>query len=148
MTDIGFYHCTRAPAVEVAVRLIAKAHAAGARILVTGAPAGLAALDKALWTADAESFLPHAMAGAAEDGEQPILLSETAAAANDATLLVALQSGVPSGFDRYARILNLFEEGGEAHQRARADWKALGGVPGVTRTYWQQKDGGGWEKKA
>lgn len=146
MADIGFYHCTRAPAVDVAVRLIAKAYAAGARILVTGAPAGLAALDKALWTTDAESFLPHALAGAADDGAQPILLAETAEAANGATMLLSLQAGIPAGFEQFQRVLNLFEEGGEAHQRARADWKALGGLSGATRTYWQQKEGGGWEK--
>lgn len=148
MADIGFYHCTRAPAVEVAVRLIAKAYAAGSRILVTGHAGGLAALDKALWTMEPESFLPHAQAGAAEDAEQPILLAETAEPLNGATLLISLQAGVPAGFERFERVLNLFEEGGEAHQRARADWKALAGVPDTSRSYWQQKERGGWEKMA
>ena len=36
MTDIGFYHCTRAPVVAVGVRLIAKAYAAGTRVVVMG----------------------------------------------------------------------------------------------------------------
>ncbi|MGL6044226.1 MAG: DNA polymerase III subunit chi, partial [Sandaracinobacteroides sp.] len=48
-TDIGFYHCTRAPALEVAVKLAAKALQAGQRLLVVGERARLEALDTALW---------------------------------------------------------------------------------------------------
>ena len=147
MADIGFYHCTRAPVVAVGVRLIAKACAAGTRVVVTGDDSHLAAIDKALWADDPESFLPHAMAGDADDAAQPVLLSATAGPANGATLLVSLAAGLPAGFDHFTRVLNLFEDGSDAHVRARADWKALAGLSAVSRSYWQQKEQGGWEKK-
>jgi DNA polymerase-3 subunit chi len=148
MTEIGFYHCARAPALDVAVKLAGKVLQSGQRLLVLGEAARLAALDKALWVAEPDSFLPHAMAGGAQDAEQPILLSEAALPANGARLLMLLEIGIPADLDGFDRVLNLFEDGTDAHGRARADWKALGGRDGVERTYWQQTDRGGWEKRA
>jgi DNA polymerase-3 subunit chi len=146
--EVGFYHCTRAPAREVAVRLVARAHGSGQRLLVVGEPERLQALDRALWVNDPASFLPHGMAGEGHEAEQPILLSEAPEPANGARLLMLLETGLPAGFDRFERVLNLFEDGSDAHARARADWKALGARDGVSRIYWQQKDGGGWEQRA
>ncbi|WP_181160121.1 DNA polymerase III subunit chi [Sandaracinobacter neustonicus] len=145
--DIGFYHCTRAPAAEVAVRLCAKALESGGRLLIVGERARLEALDKALWTQVADSFLPHALAGGAYDSEQPILLSETAEPVNGAKLLLSLEAGVPGAMDGFDRVLNLFEDGSPAHERARLDWKALGSREELTRSYWQQNERGGWEKR-
>ena len=145
--DIGFYHCTRAPAAEVAVRLSAKALEGGQRLLVIGPADRLAALDKALWTLLPDSFLPHGLAGGADDAEQPILLSETVTPANGARLLLSLEAGVPGEMDGFDRVLNLFEDGSPAHERARLDWKALGSRDGLTRSYWQQNERGGWEKR-
>ncbi|WP_374387158.1 DNA polymerase III subunit chi [Sandaracinobacter sp.] len=145
--DIGFYHCTRAPAAEVAVRLSAKAMEGGQRLLVIGPADRLAALDKALWTLLPDSFLPHGLAGGADDAEQPILLSETVTPANGARLLLSLEAGVPGEMDGFDRVLNLFEDGSPAHERARRDWKALSARDGLTRSYWQQTERGGWEKR-
>jgi DNA polymerase-3 subunit chi len=148
MMDIGFYHCTRAPALEVAVKLAAKAHAQGLRLLVLGERPGLEALDTALWTYHADSFLPHGLAGGPHDADQPVLLAETAERTNSATLLLSLQAGVPAALDGFDRVLNLFDDGSPAHERARADWKALAARDGLTRSYWQQTERGGWERKA
>jgi DNA polymerase-3 subunit chi len=147
-TEVGFYHCTRAPAVEVAVRLAEKVWASGQRLLVVGEAARLQALDTALWTMRDDSFLPHALAGGEHDAEQPILLADAPTPANGAKLLMLLEVGVPAEVEGYDRVLNLFEDGTDAHGRARADWKALGGRDSVTRTYWQQNDRGGWDKRA
>ena len=145
--DIGFYHCTRAPAAEVAVRLSAKVLESGQRLLVVGERPRLEALDKALWTLVPDSFLPHALAGAEFDADQPILLAETAEPVNGAKLLLSLEAGVPGAMDGFERVLNLFEDGSPAHERARLDWKALGSRDGLTRSYWQQNERGGWEKR-
>jgi DNA polymerase-3 subunit chi len=148
MMDIGFYHCTRAPANEVAIRLAEKALAAGQRLLVIGAPERLETLDTLMWTDSADSFLPHGLAGGPHDADQPVLLSETVQPANGATLLLSLEAGVPATLDGFDRLFNLFEDGTPAHARARADWKALADREGLTRSYWQQTDRGGWQKQA
>jgi len=87
------------------------------------------------------------MAGGQHDADQPILLSAMPEPANGARLLMVLESGLPASFDSFDRVLNLFDDGTEAHTRARTDWKALGGRDDVQRSYWQQTERGGWEKR-
>jgi DNA polymerase-3 subunit chi len=146
-TDLGFYHCTRAPAGDVAVRLAAKAYHAGSRLLLVADPERLEALDRALWVDDPASFLPHGLAGGAHDPEQPILLAPEPHAANGATLLMLVERGLPADFDRFDRVFLLFDEAGPSLARARADWRAVAARDSVTRSYWQQTSRGGWEKK-
>jgi DNA polymerase-3 subunit chi len=148
MIEIGFYHCTRAPANEVAIRLAEKVLAGGQRLLLIGAPEQLETLDKLMWTYADHSFLPHGRAGGPHDADQPVLLSETVGPANGAKLLLSLEAGVPATLEGFDRLLNLFEDGTPAHSRARADWKALSAREGVERSYWQQTDRGGWTKQA
>jgi len=136
------------PALEVAVRLAEKALGQGKRLLIVGDRARLEELDRLLWTQADHSFLPHALAGGPHDSEQPILLAETPEPANGAPLLLSLEAGIPADLSAFERVLNLFEDGTAAHSRARADWKALADRDGVVRSYWQQTERGGWEKKA
>lgn len=129
------------------MRLAALAYNSGQRLLIVGAPGRLEALDTALWVDDPESFLPHGIAGGPHDPDQPVLLSETPEPANNARLLMVLETGLPADFDRFERVLNLFDDGSDAHMRARADWKAIGGRDGVERIYWQQSAQGKWERQ-
>jgi len=130
------------------VRLAEKALGQGKRLLIVGDRARLEELDRLLWTQADHSFLPHALAGGPHDSEQPILLAETPEPANGAPLLLSLEAGIPADLSAFERVLNLFEDGTAAHSRARADWKALADRDGVVRSYWQQTERGGWEKKA
>jgi DNA polymerase-3 subunit chi len=132
----------------VAIRLAEKALTGGQRLLVIGARERLEALDKLMWTYADHSFLPHGLAGGDHDAHQPVLLSETTEPANGAKLLLSLEAGVPASLDGFDRLLNLFEDGTPAHTRARADWKALADREGITRSYWQQTERGGWQKQA
>jgi len=59
-----------------------------------------------------------------------------------------LGTGLPADFQAFERILTLFEDGSEAHVRARSDWKAVSARDAVERSYWQQRPSGGWEKRA
>ncbi len=133
------------------MRLAAKASAGGQRLLVVGPADRLRELDRALWVNDPDSFLAHGTAGQGDEAEQPILLSEVADAPidapNGATFMLLLETGLPPGFEAFKRVLNLFDDGTEAHTRARGDWKAIGAREGVARSYWQQKEAGGWEKR-
>ena len=53
------FHTGVADPVAFACRLLRKAWRQGARVIVTAPPDTLAALDTALWTFDAQEFLPH-----------------------------------------------------------------------------------------
>ena len=142
MTEVSFYHCTKAPAETVAIRLAARAYESGARLLLVSDPETLASLDRRLWTDDEGSFLPH---GTRDENasDHPILLSGTADPVNAATLLLLVSHPLPD-IRPFARILHLFDHGSEAHTRAREEWKRL---PPEARTYWQQDDRGRWTKK-
>lgn len=145
---VDFYHCTRTPLLDVAVRLAAKAYDSGQRLLVLAAAELLTELDNLLWTLQPESFLPHGIAGAAEDRAQPILLTSDSAAigapANRATLLLLLARPVPRS-DGFSRILNLFAS--DSIAQARADWRALQDADGFACNYWQQSERGGWRRQ-
>ncbi len=147
--DIGFYHCTRTPLLEVAVRLAEKAHASGQRLLIAGDAALLAELDQLLWTYADASFLPHALTGALEDLAQPILLDPDLAvpAGNGARLLMLLARPVPQNFTDFQRVLNLFEAETPGLVQARQDWRALVDNPAARCSYWQQTEAGGWRQQ-
>lgn len=58
MVDISF-HTGVDDRTTYACRLLRKAARHGARVLVRGAPAEMDLLDKALWTFEAQEFVPH-----------------------------------------------------------------------------------------
>jgi DNA polymerase-3 subunit chi len=142
MSEVAFYHCTKAPAETVALRLAARAYESGARVLIVSEAATLAAIDRRLWSDDAASFLPHGMADENAAGH-PILLSESPEPLNDATILMLVSHPLLASRP-FTRTLHLFDHGSEAHVRARAEWKSL--EPAL-RTYWQQDEGGRWIRK-
>lgn len=143
MTEVGFYHCTRTPAEDAAVRLVARAYGAGHRVLLVADPETLARLDDRLWQEPEASFLPH---GLDDAPNQPIHLSDRFEAHNAATLLLSLAAGLPAEPAAFARVVNLFDDATPAHARARADWRALAGRDGLEPCYWQQQ-GGKWVKR-
>lgn len=119
----------------------------GGRLLIVDAEEGRRdRLDRLLWDYARDSFLPHALAGAGDDAAQPVLIAPDTRAAN-AARNVALADGrwrhEALEFDRAFLFF------GEEHVGdARAAWKGLAPREGVTRNYWKQKPGGGWEKAA
>jgi DNA polymerase-3 subunit chi len=120
---------------------------AGARLLVvTGDEAQQARIDSAMWSARADSFLPHARAGADDDAAQPILIASTLVAANGAQN-IALADGVwrdeALAFDR---AFHFFDA--ESVEAARAAWRGLNGRDSVERRYWVQDDAGKWTQMA
>lgn len=147
-SEVRFYHCTRTPAIDVALQLSARAHAAGERLLIVADEPTLATLDQRLWAEPPEGFLPHGLASDAEwAAEQPILLSPVPVAANGADLLMLVVQPLPEALTGFRRLFHLFEDGSDAHQRARDEWKALATRPGVRRSYWQQTAAGRWQEK-
>ncbi|EMD84368.1 DNA polymerase III chi subunit [Pacificimonas flava] len=146
--EVGFYHCTRAAPLAVLPRLVQKAAEAGFRVLIqSDDPAVRDAVDGALWTFEADSFLPHGLAGGEHDAEQPVLIAEGFDPANGARIALAIGGGLPPADAGFERILYLFDgNDNDALSRARRHWKALSARDGVTPVYWQQAERG-WQKR-
>lgn len=142
MIEVGFYHCTRTPAEDAAVRLAGRAHGAGHRVLLVADAQTLAALDDRLWQEPEASFLPH---GRDDPANQPVYLSDRFEPANAATLLLSVAAGLPPVLSTFRRVINLFDEGTDAHARARRDWAALKGDATLDPCLWRQQ-GGKWVK--
>ncbi|RYY26503.1 MAG: DNA polymerase III subunit chi [Sphingomonadales bacterium] len=144
---VDFYHLTRTPLERALPQIAEKVLESGGRLLVvTEDVVARGKIDQALWSYKAESFLPHGQAGGAEDARQPVLIGETADAANGARH-IALVDGVwrdeALGFDR---VFHFFDE--DAIREARIAWKGLADRDGVERRYWKQDENGRWEKAA
>ncbi len=150
MGAVMFYHLTQRPLVDTLRMLLEKSLANGWRVSVRGTDrAALEALDVALWVGPKEDFLPHGLAGGAQDALQPVLLGTDAANTNAAQCIMAVQSAAitPEEVEAMERVCILFDGYDEAQlTHARGQWKALTAA-GVPAQYWSEGSGR-WEKKA
>lgn len=148
MTEVLFYHLEQQPLERVMPLLLEKTIERGWRAVIETASAERAqAIDALLWTFRDDSFLPHGIAGAETDPEQPILIETGPGNGNGAAVRFFVDRAVPQSAEGYERIVYLFSgHDPDAVAEARVAWKALG--EGNTVTYWQQDASGRWQKKA
>lgn len=148
MTDIGFYHLTKTPLEQALLRLLEKAVEAGKRSIVrTSSDERVAFLNGALWTNDAASFLPHGTQKEGNPALHPVWLTAETENPNDAEVLMLTDGAETTGYQEFDRCLEIFDgRDDDAVAAAREHWKIYKDA-GCTLTYWQQNDGGGWEKK-
>lgn len=149
MTEVSFYHLTRQPLTEALPRLMERVLAAGKRaVIVAASDERVATLDAVLWTYDPSSFLPHGAPALGHAQAQPIYLTTQDENPNGATVLVAVDGMEPASYGQYERFLYLFDGADQtAVDVARQRWTKYK-EQGHAVTYWRQKDGGGWEKRA
>lgn len=122
--------------LEHACRLLRKAQAAGAKVVVAGEPALLDRLDVALWTFDALSFVPHVRVRAAGSvpasaARTPIWLADVPAAGAPSDVLVNLGMQMVPGWQGFARVIEVVGADDGDSQPARQRWRTYGGQPGV-----------------
>jgi DNA polymerase-3 subunit chi len=123
VTEIAF-HFNAPDKLGYACRLLRKAYGAAAKVVVVGEPAALASLNDSLWTFSAVDFIPHSYGqDAATTALSPVLLAETAVGAPHAQILVNLGGGVPAGFERFERLIEVVTQDDEDRQGARSRWK-------------------------
>ena len=143
---VDFYQLGGTPAESVIARLAERLLADDQRLLIVASDEGLLArLDRLLWDQGSTSFLPHGLAGGADDARQPILLSTTPDAPNLARNLAIADGEWREAALAFDRAFYLFDEG--TLEGARLAWKLLAGREGVERRYWAQEDGR-WVQKA
>ena len=143
---VDFYQLGGAPSDGIVASIAAKLIDEGQRLLIVSADEGaLARLDRQLWDQSAASFLPHGLAGGADDASQPILLSLGTDAPNRARNMLIADGEWRDAALAYDRAFYLFDA--ETLEGARLAWKLLSGRVGVERHYWAQEEGK-WVKKA
>ncbi|QHI96556.1 DNA polymerase III subunit chi [Xylophilus rhododendri] len=125
MTEVAF-HFNAPDKVAYACRLMRKATAGGARLVVLGDDETLGLLDKALWNMAPHEFIAHCKADAPAFvvAASPVVLSSTAQAMPHQQVLVNLGEEVPAGFGSFERLIEVVGRDDEADRnRARGRWK-------------------------
>lgn len=125
MTEVAF-HFNAPQKLGYACRLLRKASATGARVLVTGEPAQLRELDVALWTFAPLEFVAHCYAPAATQpvlDASPVVLAVSTRDAPHQQVLVNLGRAVPEGFERFERLIEVVTQDEAERQQARGRWK-------------------------
>ena len=121
-----------------ACRLLRKAWAAHARVAVLGEARALAALDQALWTFDARSFIAHCLDSAPAHVQQasPILLTAEPDRLTPGAIVLNLSQPVHERFTRemgrFERLIELVGVDAQDRAQARQRWshyKAAGLEP-------------------
>ncbi|HEV2594983.1 MAG TPA: DNA polymerase III subunit chi [Sphingomicrobium sp.] len=144
--QVDFYQLSGIPAEPVIANLAEKVLATDGRLLIVADDeALLARLDRILWDEGPTSFLPHGLAGGVDDARQPILLSTSPDAPNEARNLLIADGNWREAALTFERSFYLFDIG--TLEAARLSWKLLAGREGVERRYWAREDGK-WTRKS
>jgi DNA polymerase-3 subunit chi len=144
--QVDFYQLGGTPPEQVIGSLADKILAKDGRLLIVAADQPfLSRLDRILWDQGGSSFLPHGLAGGADDARQPILLSTGTDAPNLARNMLIADGEWRDAALSYDRGFYLFDA--PTLEGARLAWKLLAGRDGVERRYWAQ-DGGKWKQQA
>jgi DNA polymerase-3 subunit chi len=143
--QVDFYQLAGISAETVIASIAEKVLEGDGRLLVVAEDeAYLARLDRQLWDGG-PTFVPHGVAGGSEDSRQPILLSTSPDAPNQARNLLIADGIWREAALTYDRSFYLFDQA--TLDGARLAWKLLAGREGVDRRYWA-REGGKWIKKS
>ena len=138
--QVDFYQLGGAPPEPVIASIAEKILAQDGRLLVVAEDEGaLGKLDRLLWDQGSTSFLPHGLAGGAEDARQPILLSTGPDAPNLARNILIADGNWRDAALTFDRAFYLFDD--TTLEGARLAWKLLSGRDGVERRYWALESG-------
>jgi DNA polymerase-3 subunit chi len=144
--QVDFYQLGASAAEQIIASIADKVLASEGRLLIVADDEPfLARLDRMLWDSGAASFLPHGLAGGSDDARQPILLSTSPDAPNQARHVLIADGQWRDAALTYDRSFYLFDAG--TLEGARLAWKLLAGRDGVERRYWAQVDGR-WKQQA
>lgn len=122
MTRVDF-HVGATDLLVYAARLVRKAVASGAQVVVTGDQAVLEQFDVRLWTYAQLEFVPHVFAGSKLEAETAVIFSADPAMTKTHQVLVNIGSEVPNGFSRFERLIELVSADDAARAQGRARYK-------------------------
>ena len=127
MTEIAF-HFNAPDKVAYVCRLLRKAVAANAKVVVVVPPEKMAQLDESLWTFSQLEFLAHCRMDSPQALRQasPLHLASALDAMDDLTprdVLLNLCDKVCAGFEQFARVIEVVTLDDADRQHARSRWK-------------------------
>lgn len=128
MTEVAF-HFNLADKLGYTCRLLRKMAGRGVEAVVVAEEQDLATLDTLLWTFSPLDFVPHCRAQARDHvlALTPTVLTASldamAARAGHAPTVVNLAPGVPQGFEKFERLIELVGGDDEDRAAARQRWK-------------------------
>jgi DNA polymerase-3 subunit chi len=144
--QVDFYQLGDMPLEQVIAAISEKLLSQDGRLIIVAEDEHLLArLNRMLWDQGPTSFLPHGLAGHADDARQPILLTTSPDAPNQARNILLADGQWRDAALTYERAFHLFDESNV--QDARLAWKLLAGRDGVERRYWK-REGGRWAQAA
>lgn len=153
LAEVLFYHLEQRPLDEVLPTLVEKTLERGWRAVIqAGSAERVDALDTLLWTFREGSFVPHGSARSGNAALQPVFLTAGNDNPNEADVRFMVDgagfAALADELATYTRVVFMFD-GNDAQElaNARTTWKAIKAA-GASATYWQQGEGGRWEKKA
>lgn len=128
MAQVEFHSGVAAP-LHFACRLLRKAYRQGVGVVVMGPAATLQALDRELWTFEAQEFVPHLRVKPGQPLDAalrrtPIWLCEGAPPSPCPKVLVNLGAEPPQGGEPFERVIEIVSGEADERQRARARWRA------------------------
>jgi DNA polymerase III subunit chi len=154
MPEILFYHLERAGLEEVLPAMLERSLERGWKALVClGSPERVDHLDSHLWTFRDDAFLPHGTDSDPRAAQQPVLLTVSDSNLNAANVVFFADGAAPrewttDALAEFERVVMLFDgRDPGAVEAARAHWKGARAT-GIETTYWQQSEGGKWDRKA
>ena len=105
--------------------MLRKAAISGARVVVTGGSDTLEQLDVALWTFSVIDFVPHCRLESEPRvlAASPVILAMSTQSAPHRQVLLNLGNQIPSGFERFERVIEVVTQEEEDRQLARSRWK-------------------------
>ncbi len=125
MTEVDF-HFNAPDKVSHTCRLVRKAVATGAKVVVVADEALLSRLDAALWEFSPIEFIAHCRDDAAPDmlRRSPVILATDGRVTfAHQHVLINLGVGVPPGFERFERLIDIVTEGDDDRQAGRKRWR-------------------------
>lgn len=127
MTEVMF-HLGVEDRLGYACRLLRKACAKEARVVVSASAPTLAKLDAMLWVFEAEAFVPHVRVAPGTQvpprlQHTPIWLVENVETAPHHDVLVNLGDELVAGFESFAKVIEIVPVEEAPKQAARQRWK-------------------------
>ena len=144
LSEVYFYHVTKQTVESALPLLLTKAVEAGWSMFIRGKEdINLKSFDDAIWSAQPDSFLPHAVLGSQNDDKCSILLGTEDHDSSRLDFLVSVNGASISAVEvaEYKRCALLFDaKDVEEMTSAREQWVEFTNA-GIPAKYWSQETG-------